>query len=145
MEILKTIYVALIEGMKSFVPVEAKDLGSDVFLIVSSKLYDPDDDSSLFQFIPGDKVRCKIDLKKDHQGNEEKVFVADSLVSSKIPGRNVQTLKFVIADQNGVLRPSQVEQFSDEIKALKAEIIKRKDNKETPFHPAIVRWAAASS
>jgi hypothetical protein len=145
MEILKIIYVALIEGIKSYVAVEAKELERGLYLIVNSKLFDPDDNTTLFQFIPGDTVSCKVEFKKDYNNNEEQVLVANSLVASDVPNRGLYMLKFLIADQAGVLTANQVELFSNELKMLKEELLKNKDNEENLYHPSILRWSEAFS
>lgn len=141
MEILKKIYVALIEGIKSFVPVEAKEISNDEYLIVRSQLFDLEDNTSLFQFLPGDKVLCKIELKKDYKNNDEQVLVADSLIASTVPDRNLYMLKFIIVDQGGLLRPDQINFYAKELTRLREEILFYGENKDNPYHPGLQTWA----
>ncbi|HEY0655281.1 MAG TPA: hypothetical protein VGD65_19240 [Chryseosolibacter sp.] len=122
MEILTTIYVALIEAMKSFVPVGARRTGENSFLIVESKLYDPDDNSSLFEFIPGDTVEVQRQFRKNHMGLNEEVLVATRLLNSKVQGRNLYTLMFLISDQNQILSASQLVQYETEIRELRKNV-----------------------
>ena len=142
MEVFKTIYVALIEGVKSFVPVEAKEITSKVYIITYSRLFDPNDNSSVFQFIPGDKVSCRIETKKDCKGSEEQILVADSLIESSALNRNLQMIKFIIVDQNGVLSHEQMNHYNKELVVLKKEVNEgRRDSNASSYHPNILRWA----
>jgi hypothetical protein len=123
----------MIEGIKSYVPAEGKQVANSNYLIVNSKLFDPDDDTSLFEFIPGDTVS----VKNESNGSGEEMIIADSLIKSAVPNRKLYSLKYTIVSQDGKLSDVQLASFTSEIEELKHEFL---NSKEKFYHPAILRW-----
>lgn len=134
------VYVALIEATKFFIPVDAKEIGENRFLIVKNVQFDPEDNSSVFQFLPGDTVLCKLQTREDFKGEKKQILVADSLVSSTYPDRDLYMLKFLIVEQDGRLTADQLLYFKRDLEKLMNGIAKYTNTKENPFHPAILRW-----
>ena len=140
MAILDTVYVELIEAVRVYVLAEVEKKGENLFLIVKNDQFDPEDNSSLFKFLPGDTVFCKLQIRENVSGKMQEILVADSLVSSIHPDRNLFALKFLIVDKEGDLTDEQIIYFQDDINRLKKEIAIHRNSGEKSFHPAILRW-----
>lgn len=140
MIILEEVYVAVVEAVKSYIPAGAERKAGDLFLITQINQFDPGDNSSFFQFLPGDTVRCSTQNGEDALGNENQVLVADSLMGSIHPDRDLFMLKFLIVDNEGELTNEQMVYFQPHIERLIKDVILQRESTENPFHPAILRW-----
>ncbi len=61
------IYVSLLdEGTPTIRGTKAIDLGNDLYRVLPTPFYDPEDE--IWEFLPGSIVRCK--KAKDHKGHE---------------------------------------------------------------------------
>lgn len=88
---MKTIYIRLIgEGTEVFRPTEAEVLHDDLFKVLPTADYNPDDEC--WEFVPGSVVRC---VSKHFEGDEVLVAVAVNCEKSKcdVPQRNVTRKK----------------------------------------------------
>ncbi|HMI68098.1 MAG TPA: hypothetical protein VK517_18775 [Cyclobacteriaceae bacterium] len=132
-----SVYVPFIEGTKSYVPAMVKELGNNEFLIISCSYFDPEDLTSLFQFIPGDKVSSGFESRTDFQGKEEVILVANNLIDSSVPDRINYMLKYIIADQNGVLTDIQQSTYKSQLDQLATEL---RENMAGSYHPSLLRW-----
>ncbi len=75
---MQKIYVDFIDGTKYLVPVNAEEIGPEMYLILDDEEYKNKDSSELFEFYPGDIVEAEdtddLDLEYQH--------VAVSLISA---------------------------------------------------------------
>ena len=128
-EISKTIYIRLLEGPETWVPVPAISQGDDIFEIKENQYLDLEEDiSSIWEFFPGDVVQC---IKRDGK------LIASELVKATFPNRKVYQLVFLIVRSLGEITPNQLQEYRDEIKFLcfDSSIIQRQ-------HPVVKNWCA---
>jgi hypothetical protein len=121
------IYIKLLEGTEAWVPVQAISYGNDIFEIRENQYLDLEEDvTSIWEFFPGDIVKCK---KQDNH------LVAYELVDSKFANRKIHQLIFLIVKSLGKVEQYQLHKFEDEIKqlCLNKEIIQRQ-------HPIVKEW-----
>lgn len=123
----RTIYIRLLEGTETLVPVTAISLDDNLFKIKENKYLDLKEDiSSIWEFFPTDVVKC---TKRD--GN----FVAFELVESTFSDRKIYQLIFLIVKSLGEITHSRLRGFESEIQRLCKD-------KEIPQreHPIIKEW-----
>ena len=84
------IYVYLIDGCKTLVPINAKEVGYCKFELLQDSEFDNLDSSELFEFYPGDIIQVEDtqDLDLEYQ------YVAKKLLSSSIEVNERKYLKF---------------------------------------------------
>ena len=124
----KTIYVRLIDGTSALVPVEAKQLDEQIFQITHNESLDlENDDTSLWEFFPGDVVECKL---------KDNLIVAEQLLESGFPNRDFHALLFRLVDSDGKLSEAEVAAFQEQIKIL----LERKSPISQSEHPLIKKW-----
>jgi hypothetical protein len=124
----KTIYIRLIDGTSALVPVEAKQLDEQIFQITDNDYLDlENDDTSLWEFFPGDVVKCKF---------QDNLIVAEQLLESSFPHRNFHAVLFRILESNGKLNEAETAKFQQEIKIL----LDRKSPVSQSEHPLIKKW-----
>jgi len=126
-ELSKTIYIRLIDGTSCLVPVEATQLDDQIFQITGNDYLDLDDDTSLWEFFPGDVVKCKF---------QDDLIVAEQLLESSFPHRNFHAVLFRILDSNGKLNEAETAKFQQEIK----DLLERKSPVSQSAHPLIKKW-----
>jgi hypothetical protein len=124
----KTIYIRLIDGTSVLVPVEARQLGEQIFQITDNDYLDlENDDTNLWEFFPGDVVNCKF---------QDDLIVAEQLLESSFPHRNFHAVLFRILDSDGKLNEVETVRFQQEIKIL----LERKSLVSQSEHPLIKKW-----
>ena len=106
---MKKIYVTLIEGTIVYVPVDAIQLNGNNYRIVANEHEDSADTTLIWQFFPGDVVRCS---EKD--GNLHAV----ELITSDVPMRKMHELIFLLMYKQGRLSDEEKMSFSSELKLL---------------------------
>ena len=132
---LMKIYIRLIDGALVFVPVAAEKISEDEFRILTTEELDLDNDATaIWEFFPGDIVKCKKDLKRNF-------IVADKLISSDFPNRRLHQLIFKIVESLGQLKPEDLEEFNQEIRKLLNKSYKLTQKK----HPLVKAWIERNS
>ena len=129
MEALKTIdiYIRLLEGTETWVPVPAIWHSNDIFEIKDNQYLDLEEDiSSIWEFFPGDTVKC---TKRDED------LIASELLTSTFPDRKVYQLIFLIVKNLGEITLDQLQGFEDEIKRLCSE-----SSVVQGQHPVVKDW-----
>jgi hypothetical protein len=126
-EATKTVYIRLLEGPETWVPVSAILHGDNIFEIKENQYLDLEEDiSSIWEFFPGDVVKC---IKRDGD------LIATELVESTFSDRKVYQLIFLIVYNLGEITREQLKGFEDEIKRLCSDsrIVQRQ-------HPVVKDW-----
>lgn len=124
----KTIYIRLIDGTLTFVLVEARRLDELTFQITANKFLDlENDDTSLWEYFPGDVVECKI---------KDTLILAEKLLKSNFPDRNFHALLFRIVDSDGKLSEAEIVTFQEQIEIL----LERKSPVSQSEHPLVEKW-----
>ena len=124
---IENIYIRLLEGPETWVPMPAVSHGDNIFEIKENQYLDLEEDiSSIWEFFPGDIVKCT---------NRDGDLVASELLRSTFPDRKVYQLIFLIVKSLGEVTPDQLKGFKDEIKCLcsRSSIVQRK-------HPVVKNW-----
>lgn len=125
----KKIYVELIEGAKSLVPLPAETTDEGYYRILENPYLDLQNDvTSIWKFFPGDVVKC--DLQDD-------MLVATELISSSFPDRKLHQLAYLIVKGREDMLLNEQSGFKGEI-----EVLCNRLNKEQPGQPALKAWAA---
>lgn len=122
-----TIYVRLLEGTETLVPVDAYDMRDGTFKIIENEYIDLNSDAtSIWEFYPGDVVKCV---------SEDNYFIANELVNSNISNRKVYSLIFYIVRNLGKVSLDDLKGFEEEVKILciDEDIFQRN-------HPIIKSW-----
>lgn len=135
---MQTIYIRMLEGVETFVPVNAKLIENNVFEIISNEDMDLEEDATcIYEFFPGDIVRCemKYNCFLPVQKMEESFLLASELISSTLPNRKIYQLIFLIVKSLGEITPDQLIGFEEEIKWLCSnhQIAQKK-------HPVVINW-----
>lgn len=135
---IQTIYIRMLEGVETFIPVNAKFVGDNVFEIISNKYMNLEEDATcIYEFFPSDVVRCEV--KRDFflpiQKRKETFLLATKLLSSTFPNRKVYQLIFLIVKSLGEINRNQLQGFEDEIRRLYFDksILQRQ-------HPLVKKW-----
>jgi hypothetical protein len=123
----RIIYIRLLEGVENKVPCEAEHIHSDVYKIIRNRYLDLQEDvTSIWEFFPGDIVKCKRDEDK---------FIAKELLSSQFPDRKLHQLIFLVVESLGKIKFEDLIEFEDEIEQInkRSDIIQLK-------HPVVQSW-----
>src|SRR5580658_3967742 len=113
------IYVRLIDGVEILAPCDAKYIGGEKFEIIRTENLDLDTDAtSIWEFFPGDVVKCE-----PYEGQSKfNTFginkVARQLISSIFPNRKLHQLIFLIVRSFGKITLDELKGFEPEIKQL---------------------------
>ena len=125
----KKIYVELIEGTKSLVPLPAETTDEGYYRILENPYLDLlNDVTSIWKFFPGDVVKC--DLQDD-------MLVATELISSSFPDRRLHQLAYLIVEGGEDTLLNEQSGSGGEIEILCSRL-----NKAQPEHQALKAWAA---
>lgn len=128
----KTIYVRLIDGSSALVPIEAEQFDEMTFQITTNESLDlENDDTSLWEFFPGDIVECKV---------QNNLIVAEKLLESSFPNRDFHALLFRVVDSGGELSESEAALFREQIKMLQ----EGKSPVSQSQHPFVRKWVKES-
>lgn len=132
------IYVRLLEGTETFVPINAKHIDENLYEIVHNKYLQLEDDAtSIWEFLPGDVVRCikKKDVFSPLKESNNTILLATELISSTFPNRKLYKLIYMIVENLGNIEFSELKGFENEIKQLY-------DNKDIfqRNHPIVKKW-----
>jgi hypothetical protein len=135
---MKTIYIRMIDGVETLIPVNAKPIDNNIYEIIDNEDMHLDEDATcIYEFFPKDIVRCEIKqnsfftIKK-----KECLFIlAYELISSTFPNRRIHQLIFLIVKNLGKITFNQLQEFSHEIKYLYSnnDIIQKQ-------HPVVKKW-----
>lgn len=72
---MRTIYIQLLdEGSIAYRPTLAEELGVNIFRVMPTDNYDPEDE--VWEFLPGDVVKCQLEALSGSFGVQEIVLVA---------------------------------------------------------------------
>ena len=136
---IQTIYIRMLEGVETFIPVDARYISDNVFEIISNEDMDIEEDATcIYEFFPGDIVRCE-KVKRiflSLQKREKTFLLAIELLNSTFPNRKVHQLIFLIVKSVGKITRNQLQEFDeDEIKQLCSDssIIQKR-------HPVVKMW-----
>lgn len=148
----ETIYVTMLEGTTNYVPCRALANSDGTYLILENYDLDLEEDATrIWQFFPGDTVRCKtvtetvfefgggvlipVDPTEEKGCIERRILLATQLVNSTFPERNLHELVFRIVKNLGELKREDWEEYKSEIAHLCSEdlIAQRR-------HPVVKRW-----
>jgi hypothetical protein len=146
----------MLEGTTNYVPCQALVNGDGSYLIVKNDDLDLDGDATrIWQFFPGDTVRCTtvtetvfefgggvlipVDPTEGKGCIERKMLLATQLVTSTFPERNLHQLIFTIVRNLGELDEGHLEEYESEITQLCSDslIVQRR-------HPIVKRWIEAN-
>lgn len=129
---MDNIFIRLLEGTETFVPVEAKHLGSNIFEITKNSDLDLEEDvTSIWEFFPGDVVSCE---------KREDIRVATELLRSTFPNRRLYELIFQIVESFGRISLEELSDYRIELQELtnNTSISQRK-------HPVVREWIERNS
>ena len=121
------IYIRLLEGPETLVPISARLLEGNTFEILDNPYLDLDEDvTSIWEFFPGDIVSC------EKRGNDLR---AKELLSSTFPDRRLYQIIFLIVSTLGNASVEDLKDFETEIGRLctDSKILQRN-------HPVVQRW-----
>jgi len=135
---IQTIYIRMLEGVETFIPVIAKPIDDDIFEIISNEDMDLEEDATcIYEFFPGDTVRCEVmqDYFLPVQKRKETFMLSVELINSTFPNRKVYQLIFLIVKSLGKITRNQLQEFDDEIKFLYSNnsIVQKR-------HPVVKKW-----
>jgi hypothetical protein len=123
----KTIYVRLLDGTEARAPVDGSFLDDGTFKIESNPFLDKEDETSIWEFLPGDTVTVQTDTTG---------ISATGLVHSQTSNRDVYSLIFQIVRTNGFL---DVESLDNKmIRAATALCLGVPFPQKT--HPIVMAW-----
>ena len=131
-----TVYVRLVEGTEVMVPVAARENEDGTVSLLANAEFDPEDSSTLFEFLPGDEVRAKsATLLVD--GKPESVRVASELVRSSAQDREYWHVLFSVAfgAQTHLALPTH------QLHAVAQRIRAETDSGRRWHYPSVVAWA----
>lgn len=125
---IKNIYVKLLDGTEALAPCRAVLLQKNIFRITDIESFDPEDPTTIWEFLPNDVVECE--PYNDY-------LLATRLVESNFPNRRIYELIFKIVTNAGAVSPGQpaFAAYKDEIQALC-----RTDVVPQCKHPIIKEW-----
>ena len=90
------IYVRFVEGTTGMAPVAAVRTSDGTFRLLENNDFDPEDCSTLFEYLPGDEVRATSETVDAH-GRPESILVARELVQSSARDREYWHILFSVA------------------------------------------------
>jgi hypothetical protein len=127
----KKIFIQLLEGAEIKVPCWALHIQNNIFEIIKNESLDLEDKISIWEFFPGDLVKCEMVGEN---------WVAKELISSTFPARKIHQLIFLIVKSLGKIVFDELLQYKSEIQQLfKSETIMQKD------HPVVRSWIEKNS
>jgi len=127
------IYVRAIEGTEVYLPMPARHLANDRYLLLDSDEFDPNDTYRLCEFLPGDTVQV---VSRTISGDPQPIPVAETLISTTSKDRAYWDLLFRLVSDG----PS-VELEMTDLRRQAAERISRElDDSERYHYPATRRW-----
>ena len=146
------IYTRLLEGTTCYVPCEAIGIDENIFEIIKNNNIDLDNDvSQIWEFFPGDTVRCitktetvvnfdegiliPVDSKESKNSEEKKILLASGLINSVFPNRRVYELIFKIVYSLGAITFDELQDYKNEIEIIcfDTKFIQRN-------HPVVKMW-----
>jgi len=139
---IQTIYIRMLEGIETFIPVKAKPVVDNVFEIISNEDMDLEEDATcIYEFVPGDVVKSvvKCEMLRNFslpmRKRRETFILAVELISSTFPNRKLYQLIFMIVRSLGKVTRNQLQGFENEIKQLcsNSSIAQRR-------HPVVEKW-----
>jgi len=111
------IYVHQIDGADTWLPINARQIGRNKYLILDDNEYAGNDPSVLFEFYPGDIVEVVDSMEEEYQ------FKASQLITpSTLPDRKYFLFKFKSTLRLVPISIDTAEEFRDEIIRTKYEI-----------------------
>jgi hypothetical protein len=138
----RVVYVRMLEGVETFVPVVSRQIEGDKFEIISNNDLDLEEDAtSIYEFFPGDVVECenKVDFYLPVQQRKENFLLATRLISTVFPNRKLYQLIYLIVKSLGEIRIKELSEFEEEIKQLCSDIRIIQRN-----HPVVKSWLNAN-
>lgn len=134
------LHVRLIEGSTCLAPVVARENLDGTFRLQENPDFDPEDTSTLFEFLPGDDVRAESCTLETIQGAKVSGLLAKELVRSSADDRGYWTVLFAIAWGDGGVEGLDADSLSSIARRIRLEI-----DAGTRWHyPAVVEWARAA-
>ena len=139
---IQKIYIRMLEGVETFIPVDAMPISDNVFEIISNEDMDLEEDATcIYEFFPGDVVmsvvKCEMlrDFSNPMQKRKKTFTLAVELISSTFPNRKLYQLIYMIVRSLGKITQNQLQGFEDEIRQLcfDSSIAQRR-------HPVIEKW-----
>lgn len=136
---METVYIKLLESGITYVPSKALHISGNNYKIIDIKEIDLENDAtSIWEFFPGDVVKCKLKTKKFMPDNKvENILVADQLISlsNTFPNRKIHQLIFLIVSNTGNISSEELKSFEMEIEELCTSIKIFQKN-----HPLVKSW-----
>jgi hypothetical protein len=146
------IYVKMLEGTTNYVPCKAIFKADNAYQIIANENIDLiEDATAIWQFFPGDVVRCiertemffsfgggvLIPVDPDECENciEMTIMLAAELIESTFPNRKLYQLIYIIVEHLGEVEAEDLTEYKNEIDLLCSDlsITQRR-------HPIIRRW-----
>ena len=127
------IYVQAIEGTAVYIPMPARHLDDDRYLLLDSDEFDPNDTYRLCEFLPGDTVRV---VCRAIPGDPQPTPVAETLISTTAKDRAYWDLLFRLVSGG-----PQVQLEMNDLRRQAAERISQElDDSERYHYPATRHW-----
>jgi hypothetical protein len=127
------LYVRMVDAILCYTPVAAREHDDGTFHIIDSVDFDPEDTSTLLEFLPGDDVRATARNLGERFGLR---LVATELVRTSVEERDYWRVLFLVALGEGPTGLSV-----DRIHAI-AKRVKQESASGLRWHyPSVVDWA----
>lgn len=124
------IYIRLIDGTETWVPINARVINNDQFEIIENPEFTDLDANELYEFLPGDIVELENHIFQD--GTSEKV--AKKIISKgQWTDRNYMDFKF-----KATLGLLKIDQETAKIYQQEIERVKKEKSTGQFFYPAII-------
>lgn len=120
------VFVRLLEGTEIVVPCQALHIQKDIFEILKNNSLDMEDKTSIWQFFPGDLVKCEM---------RNGLYFAKELLSSTFPDREIHHLIFMLVESLGQIEYEYLKKYTSALK----DLCVRKDILQLE-HPIVLNW-----
>lgn len=133
-----TLHVRLIDGTDCFVAVESCANSDGTFLISANPEFDPEDTSTVPEFLPGDTVRAETRAPFTH--GQAPVLIATELVRTSADDRDYWSVLFALASGAAGLPALR----ADRLAAIAARVLAEVASGSRWHYPSVVNWANGS-
>ena len=130
------VYVRFVDGTVGMVPLAVRENEDGTVTLLANAEFDPEDSSTLFEFLPGDAVRTKSTAVLA-DGKPESVRVATELVRSSAHDRGYWYVLFSVASEE----QTHLDLPADQLHAIARRICAETDSETRWHYPNVVAWA----
>jgi len=131
----QTLYVRLIDGTDCYVPVESRANPDGTILVTANPEFDPEDTSTLPEFLPGDTVRAEI--RAPFTPVQTPVLIAAQLVHTSADDRDYWSVLFALASGTDTLPAVP----ADRLTAIATRVLAEVESGARWHYPSVVSWA----